>query len=296
MTDSGAGVWHARADAYAASEVHARGASLVRLVELAAPVRGERAVDLGCGAGHTGGSLAVRGCTVTGVDLDEGMLAAARRTYPAVHFVRADASATGLPAASFDLACARHTLHHHEDPDATLREARRLLRPGGRFVLVDESALPPPLADWYEELERTRDPDHRSLRDASGWRLALRRAGFRPTVVDAHTSERIVVADWLARVGADPVRRETVRRMLRDAPEGAAAELGFETGDEGDVIAFAMAMVVAHATVPPVAKPDGAAPGDGAGTDDADHRGPHAAAQDRHEPALAASAPREVPQ
>jgi SAM-dependent methyltransferase len=242
--------WSARADAYAVSEVHARGASLTRLLALAAPRTGEPAVDLGCGAGHTGAALAAAGCEVTAVDRDAAMLDAARRRYPALRTLRADAAATGLPPASFALATARHTLHHHDDPDATLREARRLLRPGGRFVLVDESALPPALDAWYDELERTRDPDHRALRDADGWRAALQAAGFADARADADTRERIEVAGWLERVAADAARRHAVRALLRAAPAGAAEALRFERDAAGEVVAFAMPMVVAHARVP----------------------------------------------
>jgi SAM-dependent methyltransferase len=242
--------WSARAAAYAASEVHARGASLARLVALCAPRPGQRAVDLGCGAGHTGAALADAGCEVTAVDLDPAMLAAARARSPALHVHHADAAATGLPAGAFDLVVARHTLHHHDDPDAALREARRLLRPGGRMALVDESALAAPLADWYERLERTRDPDHRGLRDASGWAAALRAAGFAHVQADATTLERIDVAAWLDRVDADAARRREVRRLLREAPEGADAVLALERDPSGEAVAFAMPMVLAHGRTP----------------------------------------------
>jgi SAM-dependent methyltransferase len=242
--------WGARAAAYAASEVHARGASLARLVAVAAPRPGRRAVDLGCGAGHTGAALADAGCEVTAVDLDPAMLAAARARSPALRVHRADAAATGLPAGAFDLVVARHTLHHHDDPDAALREARRLLRPGGRVALVDESALAPPLRDWYERLERTRDPDHRGLRDAAGWAAALRAAGFENVQADAATRERIDVAAWLERVGADAARRRAVRRLLREAPAGADEALDVERDPTGEALAFAMPMVLAHGRTP----------------------------------------------
>jgi SAM-dependent methyltransferase len=248
--------WSARAEAYAASDVHARGASLARLLEVAAPRPGERAVDLGCGAGHTGARLADAGCEVVAVDLDPEMLAAATSRCPALVPCRADAAATGLQAGAFDLACARHTLHHHDDPDATLREARRLLRPGGRVVLVDESALPADLNDWYERLERTRDPDHRGLRDATGWVAALRAAGFVDVAVEPVVRERIDVAAWLDRVGAPEARRREVRRLLREAPEGADAVLRIERDAAGDAHAFAMPMVVASGHAPRPTDPD----------------------------------------
>lgn len=252
--------WSDRAEAYAASDVHVRGASLARLLEVAAPRRGERAVDLGCGAGPTGAALAEAGCEVVAVDLDPAMLAAATSRCPALVPLRADAAATGLPDGGFDLACARHTLHHHDDPDATLREALRLLRPGGRFVLVDESALPDDLNDWYERLERTRDPDHRALRDGAGWQAALGAAGFVDVDVEPLVRERIDVAAWLDRVAATEARRGDVRRLLRDAPAGADRVLRIERDAAGDAHAFAMPMVVARGHAPRPTDPDESQP------------------------------------
>lgn len=238
--------WSDRAEAYATSDVHARGASLARLLEVAAPRPGERAVDLGCGAGHTGAALTEAGCEVVAVDLDPAMLDAATSRCAELVPRRADAAATGLPGGAFDLVVARHTLHHHDDPDATLREALRLLRPGGRFVLVDESAMPPGLDAWYERLERTRDPDHRGLRDAAGWDAALRRAGFADVAADATVREHIHMGAWLDRVAAPAERRDEVERLLRDAPAGADEALGIERDAAGAAHAFAMPMVVAR--------------------------------------------------
>ena len=248
--------WSGRAEAYAASDVHVRGASLARLLEVAEPRPGERAVDLGCGAGPTGAALAEAGCEVVAVDLDPAMLAAATSRCPALVPRRADAAETGLPAGAFDLVSARHTLHHHDDPDATLREARRLLRPGGRVVLVDESALPAELNGWYERLERTRDPDHRGLRDGAGWDGALRAAGFENVAIEPLVRERIDVGAWLDRVAATETRRHEVRRLLRDAPAGADDALRIERDAGGDAHAFAMPMVVASGHAPRPTDPD----------------------------------------
>ena len=178
------------------------------------------------------------------------MLAAATSRSPALVPRRTDAAATGLPAGAFDLVSARHTLHHHDDPDATLREARRLLRPGGRFVLVDESSLPAGLNAWYEQLERSRDPDHRGLRDGAGWNAALRAAGFVDVAVEPLVRERIDVAAWLDRVAATEAQRREVRRLLREAPAGADDTLRIERDAAGDAHAFDMPMVVASGHAP----------------------------------------------
>lgn len=98
---------------------------------------GTRVLDAGCGTGRMARFLADRGCSVAGVDLSPGMLAMARRDHPDLD-VR-EASITDLPFedASFDGVLFWYSLIHLPDADAAvaLREAARVLRPGG-YVLV----------------------------------------------------------------------------------------------------------------------------------------------------------------
>ena len=79
----------------------------LRLVaELAAPVSGERALDVGCGTGIYTAWLAAQGLDVAGLDREPSMLAAARGKVPGVHFVEGDATALPFADADFDLALA----------------------------------------------------------------------------------------------------------------------------------------------------------------------------------------------
>lgn len=254
MTRPHAADWGARGRAYAASEPHRQGPSLHRLIHLLRPAAGDRACDLGCGAGATMLRLVEAGCAeVIGVDRSEGMLDAARealRTVTRARCVRADAAATGLDAGAFDLVSARHTLHHHPDVGATLREVARLLRPGGRFAFVDEVALEPQLDAWYQELERTRDPSHAACHTLDAWRELIEAAGLSWIVGDAHTRYRLDVHAWLARVDADAPRAEAVRKLLRDAPPSAAERLSFERDADGSVRAFHMPMAIGLAVKP----------------------------------------------
>jgi 2-polyprenyl-6-hydroxyphenyl methylase / 3-demethylubiquinone-9 3-methyltransferase len=94
------------------------------------PPGGGELLDVGCG----GGLLApwVEGYRHVGVDLSEASLAVAREH--GVEGVRADAAALPFADASFDVVVAGEVLEHVTDLEAVVREALRVLRPGGTFV------------------------------------------------------------------------------------------------------------------------------------------------------------------
>ncbi len=200
--------WSARGTAYAASAVHKSGPSLVKLLALVRPHPGDNCLDLGTGAGHTAAALAARAEHVVGLDVSPGMVTAAQKAYGVVsnlEFVVAPAHDTGL-SPDFDLITARHTLHHHTDPAATLREAARLLRPGGRLVVADE--VTPDSSDsgldaWYDAVERARDPTHVRAYTMDEWRAFVAGAGLTWIVGDSDTRYDIDVASWLERMNPD---------------------------------------------------------------------------------------------
>jgi SAM-dependent methyltransferase len=94
-----------------------------------APARGERVLDLGCGTGRA--LQLVPGAV--GADMSLEMLRAA----PAGRAACARAEALPFRTATFDAVLCTNSFHHYPEPVGTLREIRRILRPGGRAVLVD---------------------------------------------------------------------------------------------------------------------------------------------------------------
>ena len=97
----------------------------------------ERAADLGCGTGRTGAWLRGRGVArLDGIDVTPEMLAVAqdRKIYDRLH--QADVGATGLDAGVYDAVTTCLVDEHLSDLRPLYREASRLLRPGGAFVLV----------------------------------------------------------------------------------------------------------------------------------------------------------------
>ena len=101
-------------------------------------VRGLAVLDLGCGTGRHALWLAAAGAAVTAVDFSEGMLAEARKKagVSAIQFVAHDLGEP-LPfmERAFDVVVSGLVLEHLRDIPAFFREARRMLRSGGRAVI-----------------------------------------------------------------------------------------------------------------------------------------------------------------
>ncbi len=96
--------------------------------------------DLGCGTGALAAELAPRVRSVVAVDQSAAMLRAARKRLAGLSNVRIEEArleSLPLPDASCDAAFAALVLAYLQDPDAALGEAARILRPGGRLVVVE---------------------------------------------------------------------------------------------------------------------------------------------------------------
>jgi 2-polyprenyl-3-methyl-5-hydroxy-6-metoxy-1,4-benzoquinol methylase len=101
---------------------------------------GRRVLDLGCGSGVLACYMARHGAQVTGADITEHgtRLTAANAASRglAVSVVRTDAEAMGFADASFDFVLSWGVLHHSRSTERALAEVRRVLRPGGRGLMM----------------------------------------------------------------------------------------------------------------------------------------------------------------
>jgi len=135
-----AGIFDARAANYDEDNLRARLAN--RLVDVARPRPGERALDVATGTGLVAIPTARRvggGGRVVGVDISQGMLDRASKAVEAeglgnVELIRADAEHLPLPASGFDLILCSSALPYMADIPAALRRWLGLLKPGGRLA------------------------------------------------------------------------------------------------------------------------------------------------------------------
>jgi ubiquinone/menaquinone biosynthesis C-methylase UbiE len=210
--------WGRRAPGFDAGFGHsirtaAERAAWDRILDLALGGRGQlEALDAGCGTGFLSFELAARGHRVTGVDFAPAMLAEARRkatqqNFP-VRFEEADAERLSFPAASFDLAISRHVLWTLPHPEAAIDEWIRVLRPGGRLVVIDGQFNPGFLVEPSQNARTSAEYA------AIGDRLPF--LGGRPR----EEIEALFKAHGLVEVGSDPVLDLVEAQAQRMVEEG----------------------------------------------------------------------------
>lgn len=213
------------AAAYVSSATHASGEDLERLVAVAAPRTNELALDLGCGVGHTLRRIAPLVAFAVGADATLEMMQAGRAsvvTAPNTAFAQTDASALPFTDATFDLVTCRLAAHHFHDAASAFREVGRVLRPGGRFVFVDNHApADPDLDTFINELETLRDASHVRNHTIAGWRRLVESAGLRASVASEAMTTKLTTEGWLERSQTPADRSGEVRRRLRAASPAA---------------------------------------------------------------------------
>lgn len=164
-------------------------------LRLAAPRLGEDVIDVGCGPGFLCADLAAGvgdGGSVLGVDQSESMLGLAKARcagWPWARFTPGDA--TELPAedAAFDLATSTQVMEYVAEIDRALAEIARVLRPGGRTVIL--------ATDWRSVAWHSSD-DARMQRMLTAW--------------EEHLAHPTLPRTLAARLEAQGLRVESIER------------------------------------------------------------------------------------
>lgn len=192
-----------------------------RVLTEQAPIRpGERVLEIGCGTGSL--TLAIKrahpDADVVGLDPDPKALARARRKAKQAGLsVRWDAGFADdlpYPDASFHRIFSSLMFHHLQsgEKEATLREARRVLRPGGSFHLLDFAGPDGADANWL--LRRLHA--HPSLKDNSDARIFefLERAGFADVRKAGERTMLLWKVGYFQAWAPDPAMDGVLRRPL----------------------------------------------------------------------------------
>ncbi|WP_152047039.1 class I SAM-dependent methyltransferase [Aureimonas psammosilenae] len=223
----------ARAEAYVSSAVHASGADLDWMEDIARALHPANALDLGCGGGHVSYRVAPHTARTVAADLSPDMLAAVAQTATArgignIETVQTRAEVLPFADESMDLVLTRFSAHHWSDVEAGLRQARRVLKRGAPFLVVDAASPGPALLDTHlQAVEALRDPSH--VRDYSGseWQAMLGRAGFTVRRMEAHRL-RMDFATWTARMRTPDVAVAAIRYLQDALPEEAKQAFSIE--------------------------------------------------------------------
>jgi SAM-dependent methyltransferase len=242
----------AYAATYATSRPHAQGGSLARLVELAAPQPAWTALDIATGAGHVALALAPHLSHAVAADLTPQMLGVARglagdRNIANISFAVLRAEALPFPDATFDLVTCRIAPHHFDDVRKFVTESARVLRPGGRFGLVDNVSPDPSMmegdagalaaaADEYNAFEKLRDPSHHRCLTLPEWRDLVAQAGLAERHVEL-IDKAMVFGPWADQQNVgETIKRELKSRLLEGSPALRAFARPRENGGDVDFI------------------------------------------------------------
>lgn len=103
------------------------------LIDILAPMPGERILDLGCGTGHLANKIAQHGAKVVGIDNSPDMINLARHNYPELEFVAGEGAAFHFDE-PFDAIFSNAALHWIPQAEDVVRCMAAALKPGGRLV------------------------------------------------------------------------------------------------------------------------------------------------------------------
>ncbi|MFT3837485.1 MAG: class I SAM-dependent methyltransferase [Myxococcaceae bacterium] len=133
-------LWSERAEEWRRYQENAHLGLFEAVLNELSPGRGARLLDVGCGSGLALERAAARGAAVSGLDASSGQLEQAKARVPAAELKTGDLEALPFDDGAFDFVTGFNAFQYAARPVAALKEARRVLRPGGRLAIASWGA------------------------------------------------------------------------------------------------------------------------------------------------------------
>lgn len=160
-------------------------------------------LDVGCGSGSYAASMRARGWDVRGTEFDPLAARVARTTHGIAVDV-GELADIAYPDGAFDAITARHVLEHVQEPVGFLAECWRILRPGGRLVVVTPNIDSLGHRHFGERWRGLEQPRHLFLYNGASLRALFGRIGIDPPEVftSAQGTDYVMRASWASSRGA----------------------------------------------------------------------------------------------
>jgi ubiquinone/menaquinone biosynthesis C-methylase UbiE len=231
------------AEGYVASFSHRAGDDLKRLVELGEWQKGQRALDIATGGGHTALAVAPHVAQVTVTDLTPRMLEKAREFLLSqgvtnAVFQVADAEALPFEDESFDRVTCRIAPHHFPNVEQFVREVARVLKRGGIFLLIDCMAPSEAELDVFDNtVEKWRDPSHGRSCTVEEWQAFFREAGLRIEHTEFFRKAHMY-DDWTTRSQMVAGEKERLARYILGSSEHIRSYFEVQEDQDGRLVSF----------------------------------------------------------
>ncbi|NOU98049.1 methyltransferase domain-containing protein [Paenibacillus sp. LMG 31456] len=240
---------------YVTSIRHAKGEDLSLLVSSSKADTNMDVLDIATGGGHVANALAPLVRRVTAYDLTEEMLKTAAEFirgngHSNVDFVKGDAEQLPFVDASFDLVTCRIAAHHFPNIPAFAEGAFRVVKPGGKLLLIDNVGPEDDRFDqFYNEIEKQRDPSHVRAWKKSEWINLLENVGFRIEMIVCFPKP-FQFHDWCERSGLPEEETALLQTKMLQASKELQDFFSIRTDESGGLSSFSGEAVYLQAIRP----------------------------------------------